>query len=523
MAVNVVLNGVSYSIPDPGDNTWGQDLTDYFVAQASGLLQKAGGSFTLTAEVDFGATFGLKSAYFKSRGTNPATAGVVRLANAESISWRNAANNANLALTVDTSNVLTFNGTAVQSALSVSDTSTIDLTLAGSALSGIVVDASITNAKLATMAAHSFKGNNTGSIAAPVDLTATQLTAELNAMVGDSGSGGTKGLVPAPGAGDAAKVLTGAGTFVTAGTGTVTSVAMTVPTALFAASPVTGSPVTTTGTLAPTLATQAANTVFAGATSGGSATPAFRALVAADIPLTAMLAKSANYTLAGTDQSVNFTTGASALTATLPTAVGISGRRYTIVKGDTGAGSVSMLTTSSQTIGGLASNIIKLATPLDSITVESDGANWQVIVFNVTVSFQGTCTGRTPLALASTTAFALTSVLDTQSGFNGSNAYTIKIPGVYNLNVWLDGGWGGAIGSSGGNAVFGGNILINGTIVAVFNVRNQVAGNLSSWGVSPFTTVTLAAGDSVTINATTNFTTPGTGTEGRLSIIKVRG
>ena len=43
--------------------------------------------------------------------------------------------------------------------------------------------------------------------------TATQATALLNAMVGDSGSGGTKGLVPAPAAGDATKFLQGNGSF----------------------------------------------------------------------------------------------------------------------------------------------------------------------------------------------------------------------------------------------------------------------------------------------------------------------
>lgn len=48
-------------------------------------------------------------------------------------------------------------------------------------------------------------------------VTATTLTAALNAMVGDSGSGGTKGLVPAPSAGDAAasKYLKADGTWAT--------------------------------------------------------------------------------------------------------------------------------------------------------------------------------------------------------------------------------------------------------------------------------------------------------------------
>lgn len=44
--------------------------------------------------------------------------------------------------------------------------------------------------------------------------TPTQVTADLIAFVGDSGSGGTKGLVPAPVTGDATKFLRGDGTFV---------------------------------------------------------------------------------------------------------------------------------------------------------------------------------------------------------------------------------------------------------------------------------------------------------------------
>jgi hypothetical protein len=46
------------------------------------------------------------------------------------------------------------------------------------------------------------------------------VTALLDAMVGDSGSGGTKGLVPAPVTGDATKFLRGDGTWADAGGGT---------------------------------------------------------------------------------------------------------------------------------------------------------------------------------------------------------------------------------------------------------------------------------------------------------------
>lgn len=79
----------------------------------------------------------------------------------------------------------------------------------------------VSNSTMINMFAHTFKGNNTGSTGPVLDLTATQLTAELNPVVGDTGSGGTKGLVPAPAAGDAAasKFLKADGTWATAGGG----------------------------------------------------------------------------------------------------------------------------------------------------------------------------------------------------------------------------------------------------------------------------------------------------------------
>lgn len=79
-----------------------------------------------------------------------------------------------------------------------------------------ILDANVTNAKLANMAESTIKGRAAGAgTGVPTDLTATQATAVLNNVVGDSGAGGTKGLAPAPAAGDAAanKFLHADGTY----------------------------------------------------------------------------------------------------------------------------------------------------------------------------------------------------------------------------------------------------------------------------------------------------------------------
>lgn len=65
------------------------------------------------------------------------------------------------------------------------------------------------------------------------------------------------------------------------GSGTVTSVGLSLPTAVF---DVSGSPVTSSGTLNATFDNQNANTVFAGPSSGAAAGPTFRTLVDNDIP-----------------------------------------------------------------------------------------------------------------------------------------------------------------------------------------------------------------------------------------------
>jgi hypothetical protein len=91
------------------------------------------------------------------------------------------------------------------------------------------------------------------------------------------------------------------------GTGSVTSVALSLPSFIT----VSGSPITGSGTLTGTLASQTAATVFA-APSGSSGTPSFRALVAGDIPALSYLPSaggtvSGNLTVTG-DLTINGTT-----------------------------------------------------------------------------------------------------------------------------------------------------------------------------------------------------------------------
>ena len=124
MSQSVTLNGISYLIPDTGEGGWGEAVTNYLVALSTGVLQKAGGTFTLTADVDFGATYGIKAQYYKTRTANIADAGQFRLARADVVSWRNQANAANLDLTVNSSNQLTFNGNPI-SALALGAANTV--------------------------------------------------------------------------------------------------------------------------------------------------------------------------------------------------------------------------------------------------------------------------------------------------------------------------------------------------------------------------------------------------------------
>jgi|GEM_PF-3390215 len=120
---------------------------------------------------------------------------------------------------VFTANAVNVSGTNITGVLKATafPAQTGDVTNSAGSLATTISANAVTNAKLAQMAAHTFKGNNTASTANALDLTATQLTAELNVFTTT-----LKGLVPAP-ATTTGKVLSDAGTWVVNGTGNTNS------------------------------------------------------------------------------------------------------------------------------------------------------------------------------------------------------------------------------------------------------------------------------------------------------------
>lgn len=119
-----------------------------------------------------------------------------------------------------------------------------------------------------------------GGSGAFVGLSGTQTITGTKTFSGTVDLSGTATAVTQATSDNSTKIATTA--FVKAlglGSGSVTSVALSLPN-IFT---VTGSPITTSGTLTATLASQTANQVFI-APNGSNGSPTFRALVAADIP-----------------------------------------------------------------------------------------------------------------------------------------------------------------------------------------------------------------------------------------------
>ena len=86
-----------------------------------------------------------------------------------------------------------------------------------------------------------------------------------------------------------------------------------------------------------------------------------------------IVAKTATYTATRAEETINCT--ANSFTVTLPTAVGYEGQKYNIK--NSGTGTITIATTSSQTIDGATT--VTITKQYTNVPVQSNGANWIVL------------------------------------------------------------------------------------------------------------------------------------------------
>ncbi len=93
-----------------------------------------------------------------------------------------------------------------------------------------------------------------------------------------------------------------------------------------------------------------------------------------------LVTKTANYTATANDHKILVDSTSGVVTIILPTAVGCAGREYIVKdwKGQSAANTITISTTSSQTIDG-TSTAIDIRINYASLTFVSDGANWSIL------------------------------------------------------------------------------------------------------------------------------------------------
>jgi hypothetical protein len=216
--------------------------------------------------------------------------------------------------------------------------------------------------------------------------------------------------------------------------------------------------------------------------------------------------KTTTYAITNADDVILYSLASGSYTTTLPTAVGIAGRRFTLVLVTAGTGNLlTIATTSSQTMGPYASGGLKMASAGDSVTLISDGTNWQVESLKIDVSARYTTNAGNNVTNATVTYVdyedkdfdALSMCSGTGSGnvttTNTGFKCTIPVSGKYRVTVSTlsasGGGW-----AAGEQWVVG--IYVNNTSKAFQGSYSQ-ATHTAPMTAQVSATLSLVAGDIV--------------------------
>lgn len=415
----VTWNGTSYTIPSVGEENWfGADKVDGFlIALGNHSLQKSGGAFTLTSELDFGATAGVIGSYFGTRSSNDSTAGVFRLSNAESIGWRNAANGANLLLTVDSSNNLSFNGAPIASSSGV-----VPVTAGGTGLSSYSVgqmlyvstDPSVMSKLSLGTTDYVIKSNGTlpvyGQIVnASIDNSAAIARSKL-------GTGSADHVVINSGAGafssEATLAVTRGGTNI--GSYSVGDLLYATPNS----STLTKLPIGSTGNILK---------VAGGVPTWGSA--------ATTASISSL--KTSDYTITSSDDVVQVSPTTGTVILSLPLASANSGKVYYIERPAISNGQIARVSAASgDTLDELSTLI--LGSRFDSVAIVSDGVNvWRSIAKNIAVAVRAVNNANGSYTGDTTNIDFTTETYDSHNAWNGT-VFTAPMDGTYSIRGrWL--------------------------------------------------------------------------------------
>ena len=338
----------------------------------------------------------------------------------------------------------------------------------------------------------------------------------LNSLTGDLTLAAGSGITITP----SGTTLTIAAT---SGSGSVTSVGLSTPGVLFN---VTGSPVTTSGTLAMSLITQSANMIFAGPLTGSAATPTFRALSLVDFPA------MSNNTIIGNVSGI--TEAPSSLTGTqvntiLPVftsslnglAPASGGGTSSFLRADgtwatppgSGGSGFFYLASNESVYGGTNSSLV--FTGIDNTVIgpgaganltsgshntllgNSAGAGISTGTFNVVVGDNTAATGSNSTVIGSEAesqaSYGICIGFDASNTGTGSIVIANSQQSTHNNTINISPGSGGANGADGSaNSMNIGSWAAGGSITSV-NIGRGSAGYVISTGESLLTQVSIVA------------------------------